>query len=77
MKKKVQARRKAVNPEVMDRAIRAPLAPVTLYFPKRAELGTIPKPYTYNDACNVIERIGFQAWKSMGYQRKLKELTRI
>ena len=83
MNSEVTTRRKAVKP-LDDLETRAPLEfvadveekpdPVPVIVPERSELGTIPKPYTYADACAVVERIGLPAWQRLGYHGKKSEL---
>ena len=40
-------------------------------------LGTIPKPYTIEDAELVIAKIGLEAWRAMGYGKKRAALQGV
>lgn len=43
----------------------------------RDRLGTIPKPYSVADAYEVIHKIGYDAWRRMGYPKRKAALEEL
>ena len=39
-----------------------------------SELGTIPAPFTEQDARKLIKKIGLEQWRGMGYHKRLAAL---